>query len=157
MEKDKTSIIYDKFPNGKKTYKVDKILPNEDDLPYLAGLFDGEGTICKNGKAVVIGLTNTDRIAVESFASAFGGYITYRNRYPNKDCWMWQLSNYADIEEFLHSIMYYLRIKKKQAEYAFEFLNNKDKEYRRELLDKITELNHKGNHYTTMLAYSKEA
>jgi hypothetical protein len=123
----------------------------------LAGLFDGEGSICRSGNSLVFGFTNTDRLAVESFASAFGGYVTYRERKPYKDCWQWQLSNHDEMWEFLRWITPYLRIKRQQAELAWEWLVNKDKEYRKALLDNITELNHKGNHYVTAISYPGES
>lgn len=108
--------------------------PKREILAYTAGIIDGEGYIgiTKSGKhksgtirytlKVVVG--STDRPMVEFLREYFGGNISIRkvvgNRQPQ---WAWEVaSNKAVV--FLRQIIEFLRIKKLQAEVAFEFQKN---------------------------------
>lgn len=104
-------------------------------LAYLAGLFDGEGSIvicCSSGKKnriassywLQVGITNTDRELIDWLYDTFGGHISDNSHSPSykrqRPCWAWRVTT-REAGRFLKSIYPYLRIKKNQAEIAIEF------------------------------------
>lgn len=107
----------------------------ETTLAYVAGLFDGEGSIVigcgKNKKGRVapsywlqVGITNTDRELIDWLHQTFGGHISDNSHSPSRRnqraCWAWRImSTHALI--FLRSIDPFLRVKKAQAELAIKF------------------------------------
>jgi hypothetical protein len=111
-------------------------------LAYVAGLFDGEGSIvigCNKPDAVwgrkvpsywlQVSITNTDRPLIDWLHATFGGHISdyshsvsRKNRRP---CWAWRTIG-GQARGFLQNISPYLRIKKDQALLAIEFQDHLD-------------------------------
>jgi hypothetical protein len=93
-------------------------------LSYMAGFFDGEGSIgfgkCRNTIFPRVLLTNTDLSILEEFKDRFGGDI--RALAKRKDGWKqgyyWRLS-WTRAVAFLDAISPYLRIKDRQAHTIF--------------------------------------
>ncbi len=106
----------------------------EEILPYVAGLMDGEGSITigiskpskkKQLKSpshwLQVGITNTNRELIGWLYEKFGGHISDNSHSPSRKkqrpCWAWRvMSNEA--KDFLVSLYPYLRVKKRQAELA---------------------------------------
>lgn len=109
----------------------------EEILPYVAGLMDGEGSITigiskpskkKQLKSpshwLQVGITNTNRELIGWLYEKFGGHISDNSHSPSRKkqrpCWAWRvMSNEA--KDFLVSLYPYLRVKKRQAELAIAF------------------------------------
>jgi len=102
-------------------------------LAYVAGLFDGEGSIFigkqktdRNKSGLLfrlhIEMCNTNELAVRRMQLYFGGsvYERYADLDTRRTLWSWQLRGQMALE-FLKVISPYLRIKKPQAELAIEF------------------------------------
>ena len=98
-------------------------------LEYLAGFFDGEGciTLCNGGRKYNLKCicANTVKESVELFQERFGGRIHPQRRPAGKAhykmCWKWVADSRIG-ESFLKEILPYLRIKRKVAELALEFM-----------------------------------
>jgi len=100
------------------------------DLAYIAGLFDGEGSICiakakpRGGRksphyTLAINITNTNMEVLEWTQSLFGGSIN-RKEGVNKPCFSWYCSA-LKAEHFLMSILPFLKIKKGRAKIALGY------------------------------------
>jgi hypothetical protein len=104
-------------------------------LAYVAGLFDGEGSIvigCSIGRTnrknpcyfLQVGITNTDRELIDWLRSTFGGHISDNSHSPSRStqrpCWAWRVTS-RQAHGFLRNILPYLRTKKPQALIAIEF------------------------------------
>jgi hypothetical protein len=94
-------------------------------LSYIAGFFDGEGTIIiKNqGNSYVLncGVWQVDRTPLDYVALYFGGNVRIRRRQGNgNDQWVWQASS-IHAADFLTAIEPYLIVKKAQATVAIRF------------------------------------
>jgi len=104
-------------------------------LEYLAGLFDGEGSIFitsttnKYGKHHLylrVGINITNKYIPTLYHNRFGGNIgTIPSRGNRKIQWYWRVSG-EDADNFIKTIQPYLLIKKYQAQIAIDFYNNKD-------------------------------
>lgn len=107
---------------------------------YLAGVFDGEGSIslaCHKRPPVKEGnketlhylkflcVTNTDLSLLNLFKKIYGGFIRAKKQ-PNKQCYEWQLTTKDDIEKFLLSVIPYCIIKKERAKIMLEFIRLSD-------------------------------
>lgn len=101
------------------------------DAAWVAGFFDGEGSISvgfrkpkKNRSgwfALQVSITNTHRGALERVKAEFGGCLTTRPPYPGRrQIHQWRITDRA-AERFLRGIVEYLVIKRPQAELALEF------------------------------------
>lgn len=101
------------------------------DKHYLAGFFDGEGSISliknkeKSGKVgfqLVIHLSNTNLKILEKYKELFGGsiYITKRLTERHKQAYYWTARSKTALM-FLEKIKPYLFIKKRQAILGIEF------------------------------------
>jgi hypothetical protein len=107
-------------------------------LAYVAGLFDGEGSIVIGCSKVPpnhpvrkspnywlqVGITNTDRELIEWLHGTFGGHISDNSHSPSRKkqrpCWAWRTMS-KDANAFLQAITPYLRTKKEQAVIAINF------------------------------------
>ncbi|CAA9280909.1 MAG: hypothetical protein AVDCRST_MAG26-3369 [uncultured Chloroflexia bacterium] len=106
-------------------------------LAYVAGLFDGEGSIvigCSkrtltSGNPTAhywlqVGITNTDRELIDWLHITFGGHISDNSHSPSRKrmrpCWAWRVMS-REAKAFLESITPYLRSKKAQAAIAIDF------------------------------------
>lgn len=111
------------------------------DLMYIAGFFDGEGSISigrrgrVNGRwlQLLVSITNTDRDVLEMIRATFGfGVICLKDAgrptrerlrrlaYGTRDCYelIW---NSRQAESVVRELYPYLRVKKGQAEIALRF------------------------------------
>lgn len=63
------------------------------ELAYLAGFFDGEGSIGTAGGSLCVRITNTYRPTLERFQRAFGGSIDVHNSGDEKTrlSWVWRV------------------------------------------------------------------
>ena len=101
---------------------------------YLAGILDGEGEIGihkmterKSTKGyrhrLEIAITNTCKHILEFVQLRYGGNLHVKQRYSEKHrvCYRWRVEGQTAIA-FLKDIYPYLRIKRMQADIAFEFV-----------------------------------
>jgi len=100
-------------------------MTNKEELYYLAGYFDGEGSIglYKNDKGkwlatCVLGQAKKDAISI--FHKRFGGYFKYQalNKQPH---FRWSINSRKEILAFLEEILPCLKEKKEQAEVMLEY------------------------------------
>jgi len=113
-------------------------------LAYLAGFFDGDGSIhlvsnasrSTRGYSLQVSVTQKGKAILERFQEAFGGGIYPTGR--SKSFWKWQLGARKACD-FLIEVFPYLYLKRKQAILAFEFQNNMDERGRRILTSKDLE------------------
>jgi hypothetical protein len=105
-------------------------------LAYMAGLVDGEGTICifpYYGKQAryplgyrryrpVISVTNTNRLMIEWIVEHFGGVVRTVKRYRqcNKRVYRWECAHTKAVEALV-AIRPFLLVKKEQADLFIEF------------------------------------
>lgn len=105
----------------------------ETEKAYLAGLFDGEGTIgyyCKlkvGYHTASLAIYNTDARVMTWIKERidFGGI--YLNKGGKHKAWQWQLNSKAQIQEFLTAIRPYLVIKADQVDLLFSLWNAEEK------------------------------
>ncbi len=114
------------------------LFPDERELPWQAGIIDGEGTITitrqqrKNRASPAfmcyVTVTNTNPSVVAPFVQRWGGkaYRTVDKRKEKKwsDSYHWYCPQ-LQIEPFLGSIRSFLRAKSRQAELVLEFYRTK--------------------------------
>lgn len=112
----------------------------EDDRPcvsdmsieYAAGLLDSEGSIVislnkkKNDHSLMVHITNTNDIPLNKGKNKWGGtvHLKTNNKLKRKPCFVWVLQG-KTAENFLLSVLPFLRIKKEQALLAIEFQSTK--------------------------------
>lgn len=99
-------------------------------IPYLAGFFDGEGTISlgryKNdggGYRLAIAVSQNERSPLEMFQATFGGRI-YEQKWEKaqRAFYSWQVTNRVDRLKCLEMLSPFLIVKKREAEIALAFL-----------------------------------
>lgn len=66
------------------------------DLAYLAGFFDGEGSIGIAGSSLQVRVVNTYLPILEKFQDAFGGVIAPHNKGDEKTRLTWEWRCYGD-------------------------------------------------------------
>ncbi len=97
---------------------------------YIAGIFDGEGTIgFYGGKSqdfsLRLKLGNTNLEVVEWIQQHCGGWITSRVlKVSKKTFWEWSIKRRADVVDILKAIQPYLIVKRTQADLLVDFLEN---------------------------------
>lgn len=93
----------------------------ESDLPYLAGIIDGEGCIRVNN-SVRLMIANTDIHLIEWLSLNFGGYYwTNKRSQPRyKILYQWELSAKKACK-LLEMVYPFLIIKKAQAKLVLDF------------------------------------
>jgi len=98
----------------------------EEDLAYMAGLFDGEGYVGitpydgKRRHLLRVNITNACRSVLDWIVSVYGGSIYSDGHGKRKEVYQWCMYG-ADAFGFLLDISKYLRIKNSQVEVALEF------------------------------------
>ena len=107
----------------------------ETDKAYIAGLFDGEGSVSilstmqknlkefKRGRKLTLlaYVTNTNEDILNWLNKIFGGNKKFKaSGLGKKPCFRWQVGT-RTAKEFLEIIYPYLKIKKRQAEIGIEF------------------------------------
>jgi|SRR5215472_5965793 len=128
-----------------------------DDRIWMAGFFDGEGSIglyrkMKDGAfysvTVRITITQTDRTALDMFFGAFGGALVLIDR-PDRGTtrhtqyWSWTCDAVVNASVFLQTIRKYMRAKAAEADVLLEYLNNRDTysmAQKGELVDRLSQL-----------------
>lgn len=98
------------------------------DLAYMAGFFDGEGSISLYLDArqyrISVSMSNTNEWVVQWFHLNFGGSLYLEPKHiknPNhRDAWRWQLIGKRSMP-FLELLFPYLRLKREQAKIVMEF------------------------------------
>lgn len=96
-------------------------------LPYCAGLFDGEGCITTNGlpTGFRLSVTNTDRRLLEFLESSLGGYINSQYLPENPKwsrAWKWLATDKDSVHRILTALEPYLISKKDQARLVIDFI-----------------------------------
>ena len=103
----------------------DEVLTGEE-LAYIAGIFDGEGTVTISSykasryggsqrRLLMVLLSSTDRSVVDYLRETFGGAITITKVHDNhKEIRRWTLSSRM-AADFLYRVLPYLRIKREHA------------------------------------------
>src|SRR5271155_455189 len=96
---------------------------------YMAGLFDGEGSVMiahtkkvKNGPHyyhLKICLSNTHWGCMTFLRDNFGGCINWVPEYKGKRCWFWTLHS-RKAANLLQHLLPYMVIKKREAKIAVE-------------------------------------
>lgn len=98
----------------------------ETDLRYLAGLFDGEGSISlsvsKGHVSLSLNVSNTVREPLDIFQSLFGGAVHTQTHNP-RVCYQWQVRGLQKQWSFLLALLPHLRIKRRQAYGALLYLS----------------------------------
>ena len=88
---------------------ADDVVPS---IPWVAGVFDGEGTFDVKGKSAQLhSITQKYRPLLDLFFRLYGGSVYYRQ---NNDTWAWSVS--TDAKRLLTDITPYIHGKKKQAD-----------------------------------------
>ena len=133
--KDRKVATVIKIANKSKTDKKLKVnILSEKDAAYIAGFLDGEGCIClhkthandKNRKQTYhlkVRITNTFPGIMEWIHAVVGsGSLYTKKKYPgaNKQGWDWQITGRRAID-LLNQLYPYMKVKRLQAEVAFEF------------------------------------
>ena len=103
------------------------------EIPYVAGLFDGEGYITINkwevpGRDYIryqlfVGVSMTDKPIIEMLAAQFGGMCANykKQKQPNhRRVFCWKVSSKSAVP-FLRQTIPYLRVKREQAELVLRF------------------------------------
>jgi len=127
----------------------------------VAGLVDGEGTICANKRTqgdyqLQVAIYNTSLKLMRWLVERVGGRFYVRsckswNGKEGKPQYMWLPSGKRNREEFLLAVLPYLVIKTEQAKLALEFLRLPygSSVQREELAQKISLLNRREESVTT--------
>lgn len=104
--------------------KIDKKIPNRATRAYLAGVFDGEGTITftfsRKSMVLAIALGMCCRPVVSMFQNRYGGCLNSRIG-TNLLHHRWIITGKRCLF-FLNDLYPYLIVKKPQAQLAFEFI-----------------------------------
>lgn len=135
-----------------------------EDNAYIAGFFDGEGTLSLGYSNVLsqgyrkdvwvcrAACVSTDLFILEFIKDRFGGNISPKNKQIGKACYQWYLSG-PRLNKFLHDISPFLKIKQPQAKLLLEFrermennksritLSDEEKVVRMKLISKNKSLN----------------
>jgi cytochrome c-type biogenesis protein CcmH/NrfF len=96
-------------------------MPGKNDLAYLAGIIDGEGSIeCRLGRSATIQLVvgNTDRRLIDWLVSEFGGRVYAQKRKGVKTLYSWRIPIRRE-RVLMEAVAPYLKLKREQLEVAF--------------------------------------
>lgn len=89
---------------------------------YLAGLFDGEGSISithtEHTQYIMITLSNNCKSLLLGIKDAFGGGLAQSTQH--KQCWQWAANNQLVATKFLETVLPYLVLRKAEAEIAVQ-------------------------------------
>jgi len=111
------------------------------DLAYTAGILDGEGCICITKRGDLRGrrhpyimleviIVNTQEWLGHWLRAQFGGTLKQQHKLPpNKDLWVWNLTN-TKASEFLELLLPFIHLKRPQAELAISFQHMKNSPHR---------------------------
>lgn len=89
---------------------------------YLAGFFDGEGSIGIAGTSLVVRVVNSYRPTLERYQRAFGGVVDVHHKGDDKSRLTWEWRAYGDTAaQFLATILPLLHEKAPQAYLGLHF------------------------------------
>ena len=95
------------------------------DWKYIAGFFDGEGTVAHNGKGFRITIPQTDEGVLKKIQEfvGFGYIIKLKKRKAHwKDSWLYYIASQKEVYIFLKKIKPYLIVKSKVTQKAMDYL-----------------------------------
>jgi hypothetical protein len=108
------------------------------DIGYLAGLLDGEGSICvkKDTGTYSVCVYNSDAPLIE-WLTSIGGRVEILKDSPlsRKACFRWTISRQAEVLILLSAIYQHLRIKKEKAASAIAVLKTRQENATRKIGD----------------------
>ena len=123
---------------------------------YIAGFFDGEGSITHNKKGYRITISQTNKEVLNNIKNYTGVGNIFKNskrRSHWKDSWVYYIAKQSDVFLFLKNILPYLIIKKNEAnktlpdlESSVNRINKKIRE-RRIRIKKVKKLREQGLSY----------
>lgn len=116
--------------NGSRQYAVSPQsvkLPTGQDLGYLAGLIDGEGSMGKHGSgSPFLTIYNTDPGVMEWLLSHVGGTVggspDVRGRTP---CYAWRVQAYRDVQAVLSAVLPLLIAKQRDAVFTLDYVEKR--------------------------------
>jgi hypothetical protein len=82
---------------------------------YIAGFFDGEGSLVHNGKGYRILITQTNKEVLEKIRNLthLGAVVVITKRQPHwKDSWLFYISKQEDVYKFIYAIKKFVVVKK---------------------------------------------
>lgn len=88
---------------------------------YIAGFFDGEGTVSTSGNKIRISIPQTNKEVLEEIKNflGFGNILTEKLRKAHwKQSWVFYTTNSRDSVSFLDKVLPFLIVKKKKSEEA---------------------------------------
>ena len=99
---------------------------SDTDIAYIAGFFDGEGSIfvskSKKQYFLTVSISNTNLLVLESIQKIIGGNISKSPDNRENSSQLFRLRLYCnEAKKFLERILPYLKTKKEQARLAIEF------------------------------------
>lgn len=115
-------------------------LTKKEILAFIAGVFEGEGSISisslggkswnkRTDYSLKVRISNTDRNLLDWIVDNYGGKIYKSTTVNNKIVWAWSVHT-QKAENFLNTMMPYLICKKERAKIALEFRRTKDNGHR---------------------------
>lgn len=137
--------------------KVQLDLQNNLTWAYLAGIFDGEGTVAIEHRkdtdqytvrCQIAQLSSVGTPLFQALTDQFGGYITIEDKHHKNPMSYWRLGIYSS-KEFLEKILPYSLFKRQQIECALAFIDFKE--------DLTKEEQEKAKHYMHDLKRTKPA
>lgn len=111
---------------------VSQLTLSTEELAYIAGLFDGEGTVTISSyrasryggtqrRILMVMLSSTDRSIIDCLRETFDGSLTITKAHNNnKEIYRWTLSARM-AADFLYIVLPYLRIKREHAILGLEW------------------------------------
>lgn len=93
---------------------------------YIAGFFDGEGSITKNGKGYRITISQTNFKVLNSIKNflGFGNIFKEKKRKEHwKDSWVFYIAKQDEVLLFLKKIRFLIIVKEKEVARAIKDLN----------------------------------
>lgn len=119
----------------------------ESEFRYLAGFFDGEGSVGITGGSLCVRVVNSYRPVLERFQRTFGGSIGVHRAGDAKSrlTWVWRIYG-ADAESALRHLLPHLHEKRAQA-YLGVHSRSLPKGFERSCVDEALSLLKKVTHY----------
>lgn len=128
---EKREELYQRSKILKQLVRVTTETPTSSNLDhaYLAGFFDGEGSVSiinfeghgHRQFASRLNVTNTDLPTLELYKKIYGGSIRKHSK-PRMQTYRWELRKNEDRQHFLLSVLPYLIVKKEEASIVLDFL-----------------------------------
>lgn len=101
-----------------------KVILN-DDLYYLAGLLDGEGSIRFVKGRPFVAIYNTHKGVIDWVINTVGGCIGGIDKRGRVPAYQWKITSAADVYTLCKMLLPILKIKKEDCKVAIDFLVNK--------------------------------